>query len=141
MLDAFLEHPFFLNRHRQAPLLKEREPFLSHLQQQGTNLKALRNLSGELQHVVRLLKLTEMRDVALEEIQQAARCWARQQRANGTPHPGRRASCPGEEFGLGVSMAKALPPTQTCVGCTSIRIIPPLDFAQGPVREWECSEL
>jgi|CZKR01.1.fsa_nt_gi hypothetical protein len=36
MLDAFLEHPFFLNRHRQAPLLKERESFLNHLQQQGT---------------------------------------------------------------------------------------------------------
>src|ERR1017187_9116784 len=33
MLDAFLEHPFFLNRHRQAPLLKERESFLNHLQQ------------------------------------------------------------------------------------------------------------
>jgi len=25
MLEEFLEHPFFLNRHRQAPLLKERE--------------------------------------------------------------------------------------------------------------------
>jgi hypothetical protein len=33
MLVAFFEHPFFLNRHRQAPLLKERESFLSHLQQ------------------------------------------------------------------------------------------------------------
>jgi hypothetical protein len=31
MLEEFLEHPFFLNRHRQAPLLKERESFLSHL--------------------------------------------------------------------------------------------------------------
>jgi hypothetical protein len=29
MLDAFLEHPFFLNRHRQAPLPKERESFLN----------------------------------------------------------------------------------------------------------------
>jgi len=86
MLDAFLEHPFFLNRHRQAPLLKERESFLSHLQRQGTSRKALRNLSGELLHVVRLLKLTEMRDVALEEIQRAARCWARQQRANPKAH-------------------------------------------------------
>jgi hypothetical protein len=46
MLDAFLEHPFFLNRHRQAPLLKERESFLSHLQQQGTSRKALRNLDA-----------------------------------------------------------------------------------------------
>lgn len=86
MLDAFLEHPFFLNRHRQAPLLKERESFLSHLQQQGTSRKALRNLSAELLQVVRLLKLTEMRDVSLEEIQRAARCWARQQHLNPKAH-------------------------------------------------------
>lgn len=65
MLDAFLEHPFFLNRHRQAPLLKERESFLSHLQQQGTSRKALRNLSGELLQVVRLLKLTEIQRAVL----------------------------------------------------------------------------
>jgi integrase/recombinase XerD len=86
MLDAFLEHPFFLNRHRQAPLLKERESFLSHLQQQGTSRKALRNLSGQLLQVVRLLNLTEMQDVSLEEIQRAARCWARQQRTNPKAH-------------------------------------------------------
>ncbi len=78
MLAAFLEHPFFLNCHRQAPLLKERESFLSHLQQQGTSRKALRNLSAELLQEVRLLKLTEMRDVSLEEIRRAARCWAHQ---------------------------------------------------------------
>jgi integrase/recombinase XerD len=82
MLEDFLEHPFFLNRHRQAPLLKERELFLSHLQQQGTSRKALRNLSGEMLPVMRLLKLTEMRDVSLEEIQRAALCWAREQRTN-----------------------------------------------------------
>jgi hypothetical protein len=32
--------------------------------------------------VMRLLKLTEMRDVSLEEIQRAALCWAREQRTN-----------------------------------------------------------
>jgi integrase/recombinase XerD len=86
MLDAFLEHPFFLNRHRQAPLLKEREAFLNDLQQQGTSRRALRNLSAELLQVVRLLKLTEMRDVSLEDIQRAARSWARQQRTNPKAH-------------------------------------------------------
>jgi hypothetical protein len=86
MLDAFLVHPFSLNRHRQAPLLKKRESFLNHLQQQGTSRKALRNLSGELPPVVRLLKLTEMRDVSLEEIPRAARCWARQQRTTPKAH-------------------------------------------------------
>ena len=81
MLEELLEHPFFLNRHRQAPLLKERESFLSHLQKQATSRKALRNLSGELLPVMYLLKLTEMRDVSLEE-QRAALCWAREQRTN-----------------------------------------------------------
>ncbi len=82
MLEDFLEHPFFLNRHRQAPLLEERESFLNHVQQQGTSRKALRNLSAELLQVVRLLKLTEMRDVSLEEVPRAAQCWAREQRTN-----------------------------------------------------------
>ena len=82
MLEDLSEHPFFLNRHQQAPLLREREAFLSHLQQQGTSRKALQNLAGELLHVMRVLKLNEMREVSLEEIQRAARLWARQQRSN-----------------------------------------------------------
>ena len=86
MLDAFLEHPFFLNRHRQAPLLKERESFLNHLQQQGTSRKALRNLSAELLQVVRLLKLNEMRDVSLEEIRRATQRWTREQRTDPKAH-------------------------------------------------------
>ena len=86
MLEEFLEHPFSLNRHRQAPLLKEREAFLSHLQQQGTSRKALQNLAGTLLHVMRLLKLNEMRDVSPEEIRRAARRWARQQRSNPRAH-------------------------------------------------------
>jgi len=81
-----LAHPFFLNRHRQAPLLKERESLLSHLQKQGTSRKALRNLSGESLQVVSLLNLAEMREVSLEEIQRAASCWARQQRTNPKAH-------------------------------------------------------
>jgi hypothetical protein len=86
MLGAFLEHPFFLHRHRQALRLKERESFLNHLQPQGTSRKALRNLSAELLQVVRFLKLTEMRDVSLEEIERAACGWARQERANPKAH-------------------------------------------------------
>ena len=52
MLKTLLEHPCALKRHREAPLLKEREEFLRRLQQQGTSHAALRNLSGELIHVV-----------------------------------------------------------------------------------------
>jgi integrase/recombinase XerD len=82
MLEDFLQRPCSLNRHRQAPLLKERELFLNHLHRQGTSRKALSNLAGQLLSVIRLLKLNEMRDVSLLEIQRAAKCWARQQRSN-----------------------------------------------------------
>ena len=86
MLETIFEHPFFLKRQREAPLLKERETFLHHLQRQGTSRAALQDLSNELLHVVRLLKLGEMRDVALEEIQRAAQRWARQQHSNPKAH-------------------------------------------------------
>lgn len=58
MLETLLGRPFFLNRHRKAPLLKEREAFLHYLQQEGTSRAALRNLSQELLSVVCLLKCT-----------------------------------------------------------------------------------
>jgi integrase/recombinase XerD len=86
MLETLLEHPFFLNRHRDAPLLNEREVFLRHLQQQGTSRVALWNLSGELIHVVRLLQMEKLRDVSQEEIHGAAQRWARQQRSNPNAH-------------------------------------------------------
>lgn len=86
MLETLLERPFFLNRHRKAPLLKEREVFLRHLQQQGTSRVALRNLSGELIHVIRLLRLEKLRDVSQDEIRRAAQRWARQQQSNPKAH-------------------------------------------------------
>ena len=86
MLEDLSKYPFFLNHHRQEPLLKEREAFLGHLQQQGTSRKALLNLAGKLLHVMRVLKLNQMRDVSLEEIRLAARRWARQQRFNPRAH-------------------------------------------------------
>ena len=43
---------------------------------------AVDSITGELLPVMRLLKLTETRDVSLEEIQRAALCWAREQRTN-----------------------------------------------------------
>jgi integrase/recombinase XerD len=86
MLETLLECPFSLNRHREAPLLKEREAFLLHLQLQGTSRAALRNLSGELIHVVRLLRLQKLRDMSPEEIDRAAERFARQQLSNPKAH-------------------------------------------------------
>jgi integrase/recombinase XerD len=69
-------------RHKQAPLWKEREQFLLHLQRQGTSRKSLVNIAGELLHIVRTLRMGELRDINLEEISEAATRWAREQRSN-----------------------------------------------------------
>lgn len=82
MLETLLQIPFFLNRHREAPLLKEREVFLRYLLQQGTSRAALLSLSNELLHVVRLLRLDRMKDVSLEEIRGAADCFVREEQSN-----------------------------------------------------------
>ena len=72
MLETLRQVPFFVNRHREARLLKEREMFLRHLEQQGTSRNALLSISNELLHIVRLLRLESMRDVSLDEIRHAA---------------------------------------------------------------------
>lgn len=82
MLDTLLELPFALTRHRDAPLLEERLAFLKCLQERGTSRAALRNVSGQLLHVIGLLKLETLRDVSAGEVKEAARRWGKQQRAN-----------------------------------------------------------
>jgi integrase/recombinase XerD len=77
-----LEQPFYIARQEEAPLLQEREAFLEHLLQQGTSLAAARGVSWQLLNVIRLLKLTRLRDVWIDEIQEAAQRWTRQQRSN-----------------------------------------------------------
>ena len=82
MLDTLLELPFALNRHRDAPLLEERLAFLEYLQERGTSRAALRNVSGQLLHVIDLLKLETLRDVSVGEVKEASRRWGEQQRRN-----------------------------------------------------------
>ena len=77
-----LEQPFYIARQEKAPLLREREAFLEHLLQQGTSLAAARGVSWQLLNVIRLLKLTQLRGVRIDEIEEAAKRWTRQQRSN-----------------------------------------------------------
>jgi integrase/recombinase XerD len=77
-----LEQPFYIARHEEAPLLLEREAFVEHLLRQGTSLAAARIVAWQLLNVIRLLKLTQLRDVWIDEIEAAAKKWTRQQRSN-----------------------------------------------------------
>jgi hypothetical protein len=77
-----MEQPFYIARHEEAPLLREREAFLEHLLRQGTSLSAARIVAWQLLNVIRILKLTQLRDVWIDEIETAAKVWTRQQRSN-----------------------------------------------------------
>jgi integrase/recombinase XerD len=77
-----LERTFYITRQEKAPLLREREAFLEHLLQQGTSVAAARGVSWQLLNVIRLLKLTRLRGVWIDEIEEAAKKWIRQQRSN-----------------------------------------------------------
>ena len=61
-------------RYLDAPLLQEREQYLSHLLEQGTSHKHAQNVSATLLHAVRLLNLAGPRSVSHLEIAQASRC-------------------------------------------------------------------
>lgn len=79
MIENILEEPLALARHRLAPLVKEREQFLSILLGQGTSRRRVRSIAAYLIHAVRLLNLTNLRDVKVEEIKNAAESWANYQ--------------------------------------------------------------
>jgi site-specific recombinase XerD len=77
-----LKQPFCIARQEEAPLLPEREGFIEHLLHQGTSLAAARAVSWQLLNVIRLLRLTRLRDVQIDEVEEVAQRWARQQRSN-----------------------------------------------------------
>jgi len=87
-----MERTFYADRQEEAPLQKEREAFLEHLLQQGTSLAAARGVAWQLLNVIRLLRLTRLRDVRIDEIENAGRRWARRQRSNPNVHSCRHSA-------------------------------------------------
>jgi integrase/recombinase XerD len=87
MIEGILEEPLALIRHKTAPLLKEREEFLSHLQRQGTSHPRVRSIAAYLIQIVRLMDFTSLRNVRLEEIKKAGESWAEYR----GPHRGRKS--------------------------------------------------
>lgn len=82
MLETLFEVERTLSRHRDAPLLAEREAFLKHRHEQGTSRSALRHMSSALLNITTGLHMEQLRTVDMGEIQEAARRWARKQRFN-----------------------------------------------------------
>jgi integrase/recombinase XerD len=68
-------------KHREAPLLAERERYLTYLFEIGTRREHVRHVATMLLHVVRLLKLESSRPVGMDEILQGCERWVREENA------------------------------------------------------------
>jgi integrase/recombinase XerD len=75
VFDKYFERPTAISRHQSAPLVKERERFLAHLESTGTGRSAIRIAATYLLQVVTILGLNRLRDVTLEEVDRAADHW------------------------------------------------------------------
>jgi integrase/recombinase XerD len=91
MLDQIFTRKDALRRHLDAPLLKEREEFLSHLSRLGTDRLPMQNMAWWLLQIIKILKLKRLRYVDMREIVRAARRLA-QQKGSKRNTPGRPAA-------------------------------------------------
>ena len=76
MIESVTVYPSIHLRHRTAPLLKERDQYLTHLLRKGFTAYRVRGDAAFLIHIIRVMKLTTMRNVELEEIIRAGKRWA-----------------------------------------------------------------
>jgi integrase/recombinase XerD len=76
VIETITSWPSVRLRHESAPLLKEREQYLSHLLHQGYCRQSVRSTAAYLIHVVRVMGMNSMRMVSQKEVETAGQSWA-----------------------------------------------------------------
>jgi site-specific recombinase XerD len=76
MIEGLSRHTNVRLRHAEAPLLKEREQYLEHLCARGIGRMGIRVTAAYLIHVIRVMAMSSLRVVTMEEIEQAGQLWA-----------------------------------------------------------------
>jgi integrase/recombinase XerD len=75
LFDEISSWPSVHARHAAAPLLREREQYLATMLKRGNTRIYVRHVAAYLIHIVRLLKMTSLRKIELNEIEAAGREW------------------------------------------------------------------
>jgi len=75
IINQLFEAPHPAAKHLNAPLLKEREQYLSFLKANGRNKIRLQSVAGYLFHFSRALGLDELQPITLDEVRTAGRRW------------------------------------------------------------------
>ncbi len=77
MLHQIIRRAYYLNKHLEAPLLKEREEYLQYLAGKGYYRETLKITAEYLLRITEFLHLEEERLITIEDIEKAAAAWAR----------------------------------------------------------------
>lgn len=95
MLEKIIKRKFYLKAHLDAPLLKEREEYLTKKSEKGLVRSSLLGMADYLLRIVQLLDLhEEATEVSLSEIDKAAELWA----ATIKNHPMKRKYAPTSKW-------------------------------------------
>jgi integrase/recombinase XerD len=86
LIEGLSSWPTVHRRHRAAPLLKEREQYMSHLLQIGWDARRVLGVGSLLIHIVHAMGLTSLRMVGLTEIDQAGERWTNTYRGGARAH-------------------------------------------------------
>jgi integrase/recombinase XerD len=84
MLHQVIRRAYYLNKHLEAPLLKEREEYLEYLADKGYYRETLKITAEYLLRITEFLRLEEERLITIEDIEMAAAAWARSKHHNPT---------------------------------------------------------
>jgi len=85
MTDTLFLQRNVREKYRCSPLFHEREQYLSHLAHRGISQPRMRAIANLLFHIVRLMELSALRPIEMQEIDQASARWA----ADAEHHSGR----------------------------------------------------
>lgn len=75
MFDGLFTYQSARSKQREAPLLLQREQYLSHIYHEGVSKERVRSVASMLLHIVRLMELNNLREVDASEIERACQRW------------------------------------------------------------------
>lgn len=75
MLDQVIKRAYYLNKHLEAPLLKERQDYLRHWASKGVCRHTLKSIADYLLRIVQFLHLENDGTITLEAVEKAASAW------------------------------------------------------------------
>ncbi|MCC6288488.1 MAG: tyrosine-type recombinase/integrase [Chitinophagaceae bacterium] len=77
MLQQLIRRTYYLNKHLEAPLLKEREEHLQYLADKGCSHGTLKTAAEYLLRIVQFLRLEKDEIVTIDDIEHAATAWSK----------------------------------------------------------------